>query len=259
MDEDDVVVRELDVYVCNEPFGAQLCLLGHPLRPPWRPYDYYGVENMRYKPNAKRLEVDLPLNTRSPNYQNEEDRAPTEGMPSGSNYKNIDKVTLRSSLVEGKSTIAMGTIQDGKLLLAPVDFCIQLRPHLQHMNISKKSGWLGRAAGLQLGFCLLPAGPLRAHMLVHRAALSFVMPQAACCWHLATEQQRLTAQQQEQEQEQGVERRQSTAARGAGADRAAAVFVAGCCRGSMQQRTQQGCNRCCDVATVMRIRTAMHR
>lgn len=62
-DDDDPVVRSLDVYVCNEFLGSgsQLYLFQHPLRPPWRPYDYGNVEKVRMKPNARRVEVELPL------------------------------------------------------------------------------------------------------------------------------------------------------------------------------------------------------
>ena len=70
IEEDDPVVRELDVYICNEFLGSSthLCLLQSPLRPPWRPYDYNKIHKARYKPNARRLEMDMPLDTMSRNY-----------------------------------------------------------------------------------------------------------------------------------------------------------------------------------------------
>jgi DNA-directed RNA polymerase-3 subunit RPC5 len=83
------------------------------------------------KPAAKRLEVDVPLDTENPNYSKADDDV-------GSGYKQINKLTLRSQLVEAKSSMAMGTIQDGKLLLAPIDLCLQLRPNLAHLNVSRK-------------------------------------------------------------------------------------------------------------------------
>lgn len=139
--QQDEVVREMDVYVCNDPVGAQLCLLSHPLRPPWRPYDYDKVEVLRMKPGAKRMEVDVPLDTEIQNYSKDDDDP-------GSGYKKIDKVTLRSQLVETKASMAVGTIQDGKLLLAPLDLCLQLRPNLAHLNVSRKGASLIGSLGV---------------------------------------------------------------------------------------------------------------
>ncbi|KAG1666688.1 hypothetical protein FOA52_013600 [Chlamydomonas sp. UWO 241] len=122
-DGDDLVETELPVYVCNEFLGSatQLALLQCPLRAPWRPYEYKN--KFRMKPNARRVEVEIPLDTRSRNY-NEiiED------------FKKIDTVTLRSQIIEPHTSVAIGTVQDGKLLLVPVDFRLQMRPSLPHLN-----------------------------------------------------------------------------------------------------------------------------
>ncbi len=85
--EEDCVVEEYDVVVSNSK-GIQLVVMGHPLRPPWRPYNYGDAQKLRYKPQAKRIEVDLPLSTAKTNYNNE-----------GEAYKQIDKITLRSQQV----------------------------------------------------------------------------------------------------------------------------------------------------------------
>ncbi|KAL6745748.1 Sin-like protein conserved region-domain-containing protein [Haematococcus lacustris] len=136
-EEEDAVVRELDVYVCNDGVGAQLCMLAHPLRPPWRPYDYERVDVVKMKPNARRMEVEVPLDTRSPNYHAEDDRL-ADGTPVANNYKRIDKLTLKSSCIESKTSLAIGTIQDGKLLLSPLDMILQLRPVLNNLAVGKK-------------------------------------------------------------------------------------------------------------------------
>lgn len=126
-DDDDEVVRELDVHVCNDfaAYGTQLCLMQHPLRPPWRPYDYDSVQAVRIKPRAKRIEVDLPLDTRSANYCDEVE-----------DFKKIKHFTLRSTLTEDRTTLAVGTIKGGRLLIAPLDYALQLRPSLQHLNVA---------------------------------------------------------------------------------------------------------------------------
>ncbi len=52
------------------------------------------------------------------------------------------QVTLRSQLVDSKTSLAVGTIQNGKLLLVPLDYSMQMRPALTHLNIgnAKKPG-----------------------------------------------------------------------------------------------------------------------
>lgn len=128
-DDDDPVVREFDVFVCPH-IGCDLVTLSHPLRPPWRPMEQYSaVDTVRMKPQARRLEVDLPLDTASHNYNRVEDRPDGTAAP----HKKIQHVTLRSHLVEPRAPLAMGSIQDGKLLLTPLDFSLQLRPHLSHL------------------------------------------------------------------------------------------------------------------------------
>jgi DNA-directed RNA polymerase-3 subunit RPC5 len=125
--DDDPVVRELDVYVCNEFAGSktQLGLLQHPLRPPWRPYEYNKAKAMRFKPQAKRVEVDFPLDTESRNYNDVIE-----------DFKKIDHFTLRSTLAEERTNLTVGTIRGGKLLVAPLDFAVQLRPTMYHLNVS---------------------------------------------------------------------------------------------------------------------------
>jgi len=128
-DEEDPVVRELPVYVCNEFLGSvtQLCLFQHPLRPPWRPYEYHKAKHIRMKPNTKRVEVDLPLDVESRNYNDIIE-----------DFKKVNNITLRSTQVDAKTALALGTIQDGKLLLAPLDYSIQLRPNLSHLNVGNQ-------------------------------------------------------------------------------------------------------------------------
>ncbi|KAF5830835.1 DNA-directed RNA polymerase III subunit Rpc5, partial [Dunaliella salina] len=128
-DEEDVIVRELDVYVSSDTAGAQLGLLSCPLRPPWRKYPYEDLEAVRMKPNAKRLEMDVPLDTTSANYAGDDEAHAARG---------VQKVTLRSSPVETKTSMAIGILQDGAFVLAPLEYCLQLRPHLSYLNSNKK-------------------------------------------------------------------------------------------------------------------------
>jgi hypothetical protein len=97
--EQDTVVRTIDVYLCNQhqnEHNPAICLLGQPLRPPWRPYEYSMVKDMRFKPNARRLEVDVPLDT-DLNYN--KDDGPAYGAAQDNSYKRVEQVTHRSHQV----------------------------------------------------------------------------------------------------------------------------------------------------------------
>jgi DNA-directed RNA polymerase-3 subunit RPC5 len=127
-DPDDKLVQEFDVYLCNDhkAGGTQLCVLQQPLRPTWRPYDFDETQKARIKPNAMRFEVDIPLDTRedNPNYN-----AHVE------DYKKIESVTLRSTVAESRTTYAVAIFQGDKLLLAPIDTTLQLRPQTSYLNV----------------------------------------------------------------------------------------------------------------------------
>eukprot|EP00877_Chromochloris_zofingiensis_P004012 jgi/Chrzof1/13611/Cz08g04040.t1 len=125
----DKVVRELDVYVCQDisALKTQLCLLQQPLRPNWRPYDMHKASKARFKPQAKRFELDIPLEKDSRNY-----------TPDTEQYKQIDRLTLRSSQTDAaKASYAVGLIKDDQLLLLPLDYTLQLRPHTSFLNVDK--------------------------------------------------------------------------------------------------------------------------
>ncbi|GAX81299.1 hypothetical protein CEUSTIGMA_g8730.t1 [Chlamydomonas eustigma] len=135
-EEEDPVVQEIPVYLCNEFLGSttQLSLFHHPLRPPWRPYDYHKVKQLRMKPKAMRVEVDVPLETESRNYNEDIE-----------DFKKVKTVTLKSQQVEAATSLALGTIQDGKFLLLPIDYSLQLRPALSHLNVGNTTRKPGKA------------------------------------------------------------------------------------------------------------------
>lgn len=62
MEEDDPVERVIDVFIAPA-MERNLFLLQYPLRPAWRPYDSNKFENIRIKPNQKKLELDMKLDT----------------------------------------------------------------------------------------------------------------------------------------------------------------------------------------------------
>lgn len=132
-DIDDPCVAELDVVVCNDLAESgspqqerqAVYLLQYPLRPPWRPYEGAGkAPTARMKPNARRMEIDVPLATHTVNYSDAVEE-----------HKRIKAVTLRSAPVENRTSFAVGRIQDGTLYLVPIDHCLQLRPTCSHLHV----------------------------------------------------------------------------------------------------------------------------
>lgn len=125
----DKVVRELDVYLCNDfvASATQLYILQQPLRPPWRPYDFEDARSVRIKPQARKMEISIPLDQATANYNDTIEP-----------HKQIKACTLQSTAVETKTCYAVGYVKDGKLMLAPVDWCLQLRPDLSYLNVEKK-------------------------------------------------------------------------------------------------------------------------
>ncbi|RLM60983.1 uncharacterized protein C2845_PM14G07830 [Panicum miliaceum] len=73
-EEEDFVVREIDVYFNPKPFDdeTKLYIMQYPLRPCWRPYELNEIcEEVRVKPLSSEVEVDLSVNKQSENYDQE--------------------------------------------------------------------------------------------------------------------------------------------------------------------------------------------
>jgi DNA-directed RNA polymerase-3 subunit RPC5 len=147
LDPNDRLVAELDVEVCNDlqQLKSNLVLLQQPLRPAWRPYNVPSNTTARFKPNAKRLELQQPLDPKCANYN--------EGVEE---IKRVTSLTLRSSLVDPpKCDFAVGVIRNGRLLLLPVNYTLQLRPHLSHLNADTsnkaKAGGQGEDTDEEMG------------------------------------------------------------------------------------------------------------
>lgn len=127
--KDDVVVDELDVYVSSDLqlSGTILSLMSQPLRPSWRPYDLDKITKMQYKPNAKRLEAEIPLDTEASTYNQH-----------AKEKRKIKSMTLRSNTTSTDVNYAIGMIRDRNLILAPLDQCMQLRPSMRFVNAEAK-------------------------------------------------------------------------------------------------------------------------
>ena len=118
-DEEDPVIQEIDIYVTNQ-LASYLYLLQFPLRSATRSYEFAGA---RIKPNADKIELDIPLDTTSANYDKArgEEFSNLEKRDQGIRRKCLDKLTLRSQNVLCKSEFLIGVFADG----APMDVMVQ--------------------------------------------------------------------------------------------------------------------------------------
>jgi DNA-directed RNA polymerase-3 subunit RPC5 len=161
-------------------------LLQQPLRGTWRPYDIASASAARLRPKARRLELELPLETRGPNYNpdhadprtaadaskarrggrgrgraggggddgDEDEEGGGSGRVGAGGGKPMERMLLRSHAVveDGGAAWAAGVVRGGRMLLVPVDYALQLRPHLPHLNVPSAekpggSGGGGRGKG----------------------------------------------------------------------------------------------------------------
>ncbi|CAN6311348.1 unnamed protein product [Urochloa humidicola] len=122
-EEEDFVVREIDVYYTPKPFDddTKLYIMQYPLRPCWRTYEFNEIcEEVRVKPLSSEVEVDLNVDTQSENYDHE---APLR----------LTKQTLSSSKADGVSDYAVGVLKGNLVYLNHIDAVVQLRPSMSHV------------------------------------------------------------------------------------------------------------------------------
>ncbi|RCH87248.1 DNA-directed RNA polymerase III subunit RPC5 [Rhizopus azygosporus] len=158
-EEEDEVLAEYPIYLTNE-LSKYLYLFQYPMRS--TPFNARtGPTAARLKPNAKMVELDLPLDTRSAFYSTERgedfamglndktiktayDRRMEEheeelnGYYSRASKKKdeelLDKMTLTSTQVPTQTKYAIGVIRDQELHLTPIRTTVQLRPGFKYID-----------------------------------------------------------------------------------------------------------------------------
>nr|XP_043616767.1 DNA-directed RNA polymerase III subunit RPC5 isoform X2 [Erigeron canadensis] len=132
-DEEDIVVREIDVfYNSSLDSNSKLCVWQYPLRPIWRPYELEErCETVRVNQETADVEVEMSVQVDSENFDAaaNDDRAMT-------------KQVLSSAWQPPTTTrYAVGLLMGNELHLNHVHAAVQLRPsmqHLKHEHPSKK-------------------------------------------------------------------------------------------------------------------------
>ncbi|KAK3121424.1 hypothetical protein QOZ80_8BG0652890 [Eleusine coracana subsp. coracana] len=125
-DEEDFVVREIDVYFTPKPFDddGKLYVMQFPLKPCWRPYELNEIcEEVRVKPLSSKVEIDLNVDTQSENYD-QDVSAPLR----------LTKQTLSSSKAADVADYAVGVLKGNLVHLNHIDAVLQLRPSMSYVN-----------------------------------------------------------------------------------------------------------------------------
>ncbi|KAJ6732946.1 DNA-DIRECTED RNA polymeraseS III 80 KDA POLYPEPTIDE RNA polymerase III SUBUNIT 5 [Salix koriyanagi] len=137
-EEDDVVVREIDVYFTPsvDP-NTQLYVMQYPLRPRWRPYELdERCKEVRVKPESTEVEVDLSIDD-TKNYD-----------PDIASRLNMKKQTLSSSWSPPPATgYAVGVLIGNKLHLNPIHTVVQLRPSMDYLSSGSSKGKKNATSG----------------------------------------------------------------------------------------------------------------
>ncbi|CAA7053807.1 unnamed protein product [Microthlaspi erraticum] len=125
-EEEDVVVREIDVYL-NPSIddNTKLYVLQCPLRPSWRPYEMdERCQQVRVNPCTSEVQVDLSMDVNSTNYD--------------SNFGSELNMTTQTLTTTWKppptSDYAVGVLSGDKLHLNPVHAVAQLRPSMHYLK-----------------------------------------------------------------------------------------------------------------------------
>ncbi|KAK7003517.1 DNA-directed RNA polymerase III subunit RPC5 [Biomphalaria glabrata] len=143
-DDDDPVIDEIDVYL-SKSLADNLYLMQYPLRPLNRGYGNFDHLSARIKPQQKRIEMSLGLDTYSKNYSrskgeqiavNVDGNAHTSSDRFFSSSK-MDKIILSCPpyvKTFSNCQYAAGLLKDGELHLTPVSAVVQMRPSFDYLD-----------------------------------------------------------------------------------------------------------------------------
>ncbi|KAJ3045652.1 DNA-directed RNA polymerase III subunit RPC5 [Rhizophlyctis rosea] len=142
-EEEDEIVREIDVFFAGN-LAESLYIFQYPTRPHAFTDDYHPVAG-RFKRKAQKFELDIPLDTYGPHYNQDAGKTLGEGthdipLPTASERRDerpavlLQKQTLSSSLLPSHAKYMVGVFAEDELHLTPVNATLQLRPSLQYID-----------------------------------------------------------------------------------------------------------------------------
>ncbi|XP_073399085.1 DNA-directed RNA polymerase III subunit RPC5 [Dendrobates tinctorius] len=140
-EDDDPIIQELDVYLAKS-LAEKLYLFQYPIRPSLMNYDGVPHLSARIKPKQQKVEIDMAINTVSPNYcrsKGEQIALNVDGTcndeTSTYSSKLMDKQTFSSIQAAGStSRYAVGFYRKGEIHVTPLHGILQLRPSFTYLD-----------------------------------------------------------------------------------------------------------------------------
>lgn len=122
-DLDDPVIKEVPIILKATQPSQRILLLQYPGRPTSRPFtEQNRVIESREKLSTNVIEVDVPIDT-SKFYDSSKEE----------NWGVVNKQTLRGVLTDSDGYY-VASVQNGELVLVPVDKCAQMRPAFNYID-----------------------------------------------------------------------------------------------------------------------------
>ncbi|KAG8227380.1 hypothetical protein J437_LFUL000388 [Ladona fulva] len=134
----------------SKTLAEKLYLYQYPVRPKHLKFDNSPVVNAKIKPCHQELELELALNTKSPNYNFSKgeqialnaENSKEKGKQSQRYERGImDRQILSSGpcALEKTCTYSIGIFQDGELHITPLKGIIQLQPSFSYLDLDRRS------------------------------------------------------------------------------------------------------------------------
>uniref|UniRef100_F7EGW8 Polymerase (RNA) III (DNA directed) polypeptide E (80kD) n=1 Tax=Xenopus tropicalis TaxID=8364 RepID=F7EGW8_XENTR len=140
-EDDDPVVQEIDVFLAKS-LSEKLYLLQYPIRPASMTYDDVTHVSTRIKPKEQKMEMEIAMNTESPNYccsKGEQIALNVDGASNDdtSTYstKLMDKQIFSSIQAASNTTrYAAALYRKGEIHLTPLHGILQMRPSFTYLD-----------------------------------------------------------------------------------------------------------------------------
>ncbi|XP_041829010.1 DNA-directed RNA polymerase III subunit RPC5 [Melanotaenia boesemani] len=140
-DDDDPIIEEIDVYLAKG-LADKLYLFQFPVRPSTMTYDDVNHLAAKIKPKQQRVELEMAINTMSPNYCRSKGEQIALNVD-GTSYdetntyaaKMMDKQTFSSiQATTNTSRYAAAVFRKGELHITPLTGILQMRPSFSYLD-----------------------------------------------------------------------------------------------------------------------------
>ncbi|CAG5904359.1 unnamed protein product [Menidia menidia] len=140
-EDDDPIIEEIDVYLAKS-LADKLYLFQYPVRPATMTYDDVNHLSAKIKPKQQRVELEMAINTMSPNYCRSKGEQIALNVD-GTSYeetntysaKMMDKQTFSSiQATTNTSRYAAAVFRKGELHITPLTGILQLRPSFSYLD-----------------------------------------------------------------------------------------------------------------------------